>query len=347
MELKIIYNIDKSLYLSIDNNIDISTLKEEISHKTGLQGSTLRLVHRGRVLRGDEQTLDNMGLLNGDTLHVTTEKKAKDSITSPSSSNPVSSAPKSSFDMMEGLASNPLIQSMLSNTDFMREIMTSDPRMKRIAENNPEIGNLLQDEGFLSQMSQIMKNPSMMKEMQRNTDLAMSNIENMPGGFEALRKLHKTLGDPDYSESFDAREDDRRNKEAAKRLNVADVSPNQLNEDPLPNPWASSSQPSSLNNSSQHSIGNFNMMDNLNPFSGFMMPSQSISPPQIPTGQLNQTRMQTNYQDVSLDEYESKYKLELEALQSMGFTDKNKCILALLASGGNLDAAIEYLLKPE
>lgn len=39
-------------------------------------------------------------------------------------------------------------------------------------------------------MAQVSKNPAMRKEMMRNVDRAMANIENLPGGMSALQKFY-------------------------------------------------------------------------------------------------------------------------------------------------------------
>jgi ubiquilin len=36
---------------------------------------------------------------------------------------------------------------------------------------------------------QIARNPNLMQEMMRNNDRAMANIENVPGGFDALHRM--------------------------------------------------------------------------------------------------------------------------------------------------------------
>lgn len=41
-----------------------------------------------------------------------------------------------------------------------------------------------------------MRNPNMMQEMTRTTDRAMNNIEAMPGGFDALRRMYTQYQEP-------------------------------------------------------------------------------------------------------------------------------------------------------
>jgi len=45
---------------------------------------------------------------------------------------------------------------------------------------------------------ELASNPSLMSEMMRNTDRAMANIEMMPGGFDALRRMYSNIQEPLY-----------------------------------------------------------------------------------------------------------------------------------------------------
>jgi ubiquilin len=45
---------------------------------------------------------------------------------------------------------------------------------------------------------ELASNPSLMAEMMRNTDRAMANIEMMPGGFDALRRMYSNIQEPLY-----------------------------------------------------------------------------------------------------------------------------------------------------
>ncbi|KAJ1561880.1 hypothetical protein HK096_002991 [Nowakowskiella sp. JEL0078] len=65
----------------------------------------------------------------------------------------------------------------------------------------------------------------------------------------------------------------------------------------------------------------------------------SFGQPQIP-----QVTPATATQVVPEQLPENRYANELQLLKEMGFDDKTKCIHALMASGGNTDAAVAYLL---
>merc|ERR1719416_382128 len=82
-------------------------------------------------------------------------------------------------DLMGNLMSNPAIRSMMSNPDVIRSMMESNPEMRQVMDSNPQLRHILDD-------------PKMM----RNQDLAMSQIENLPGGFSALRRMYEDIQEP-------------------------------------------------------------------------------------------------------------------------------------------------------
>lgn len=131
-----------------------------------------------------------------------------------------------------------------------------------------------------------------MREMQRNNDRALSNIEAIPGGFNHLRRMYNTFQSPLESAMSPGSQgntsDEANNQRLARELNVQSVPENSLNTQALPNPWApatnnnSSSTPASTtptsttNNSSQPpnpfaALGGANQSENpfgANPFAG-------------------------------------------------------------------------------
>jgi ubiquilin len=99
-------------------------------------------------------------------------------------------------DFMREILNNPMVQSMLNNPELLRSIIQSNPQMREILERNPDIAHALNDPAILRQTMEVMRNPGLMQEMMRNTDRAMANLENLPGGFDALRRMYQTVQEP-------------------------------------------------------------------------------------------------------------------------------------------------------
>jgi ubiquilin len=98
----------------------------------------------------------------------------------------------------------------------------------------------------------IYRNPELMREMQRNNDRALSNIEAIPGGFNHLRRMYNTFQSPMESalSPGGTSSSDEANERLARELNVESVPENSLNTQALPNPWAAPANNNNNNNTS-------------------------------------------------------------------------------------------------
>lgn len=104
-------------------------------------------------------------------------------------------------DVMEQMISSPYMQSLLANPETLRSLIGTNPQMQQLMEQNPELRHLLSDPDFLQQSMEAMRNPSVMREMMRSTDRAMSNLESIPGGSAALHKLYNEVQEPLFEAS--------------------------------------------------------------------------------------------------------------------------------------------------
>lgn len=98
--------------------------------------------------------------------------------------------------MMREIMNTPAIQSLMNNPEIMRSLIMSNPQMREIIDRNPELGHILNDPSILRQTLEAARNPELMREMMRNTDRAMSNIESSPEGFNMLRRMYENVQEP-------------------------------------------------------------------------------------------------------------------------------------------------------
>ena len=98
--------------------------------------------------------------------------------------------------MMREIMNTPAIQSLMNNPELMRSLVMSNPQMREIIDRNPELGHILNDPSILRQTLEAARNPELMREMMRNTDRAMSNIESSPEGFNMLRRMYENVQEP-------------------------------------------------------------------------------------------------------------------------------------------------------
>ncbi|RWW42551.1 hypothetical protein BHE74_00051897 [Ensete ventricosum] len=98
--------------------------------------------------------------------------------------------------MMREIMNMPAVQSLINNPDLIRGMIMNNPQMREIIDRNPEFAHILNDPSTLRQSLEVMRNPELMRELMRNTDRAMSNIESSPEGFNMLRRMYETVQEP-------------------------------------------------------------------------------------------------------------------------------------------------------
>ncbi|XP_064295565.1 ubiquilin-1 isoform X2 [Phalacrocorax carbo] len=161
-------------------------------------------------------------------------------------------------EMMVQIMENPFVQSMLSNPELMRQLIMANPQMQQLIQRNPEISHMLNNPDIMRQTLELARNPAMMQEMMRNQDRALSNLESIPGGYNALRRMYTDIQEPMLNA---AQEQFGGNPFASLVSNAptgGDSQPSRTeNRDPLPNPWApqSSSQASTTGTSTSGESG--------------------------------------------------------------------------------------------
>ncbi|XP_063055405.1 ubiquilin-4 [Engraulis encrasicolus] len=139
-------------------------------------------------------------------------------------------------EMLSQIMENPLVQNMMSNPDLMRQMIMANPQMQQLMERNPEISHMLNNPELMRQTMELARNPAMMQEMMRNQDRALSNLESIPGGYNALRRMYTDIQEPMFSA---AREQFGNNPfSALGGTENSGVQPSRTeNREPLPNPW--------------------------------------------------------------------------------------------------------------
>ena len=178
-----------------------------------------RIIYKGRILNDDTRTLADYGIVDSNqTIHlVKGSTPVSNTLTHPplptTSGQPVTSAsPFQGFqemqrmmqsqqqpfimqgaeqmqqdllqnpEMASSIMSSPMMQNLMLNPDFIRNMMYSNPQMRQVLESNPELRNMLDEPETMRRSMEMMQDPNAMRNAMRNQDLAMSQIENIPGG---------------------------------------------------------------------------------------------------------------------------------------------------------------------
>jgi len=193
-----------------------------------------RLIYKGRILSDDTRTLGDYGLMESNqNLHLVKGSAITPIINSsvPSQSTPTNNDNSNPFMMMQqmmgqqqgqrgnqnsmvpnmaqmqqqlqqnpemlsNIMQSPMMQGAMSNPDLIRNMMESNPEMQRVMDQNPQLRAVLDDPEMMRRSMEMMRDPAAMQNMMRNQELAMSQIENLPGGFNALRRMYEDVQDP-------------------------------------------------------------------------------------------------------------------------------------------------------
>ena len=154
--------------------------------------------------------------------------------------------------LMREIMNMPLMQNILNSPDLIRNIIMNNPQMREIVDRNPDLAHVLNDPSILRQTVEAARNPELMREMMRNTDRAMSNIESSPEGFNMLRRMYETVQEPFLNATTMAGEGDRSSNPFSALL--GNHGSNQAR-DPAansPTPTSESTQGSPAPNTNQH-----------------------------------------------------------------------------------------------
>ncbi|XP_052013291.1 ubiquilin-1 isoform X3 [Apodemus sylvaticus] len=149
-------------------------------------------------------------------------------------------------EMMVQIMENPFVQSMLSNPDLMRQLIMANPQMQQLIQRNPEISHMLNNPDIMRQTLELARNPAMMQEMMRNQDRALSNLESIPGGYNALRRMYTDIQEPMLNAAQEQFGGNPFASLVSSSSSAEGTQPSRTeNRDPLPNPWAPQTSQSS------------------------------------------------------------------------------------------------------
>ncbi|XP_057643335.1 ubiquilin-1 isoform X1 [Chionomys nivalis] len=149
-------------------------------------------------------------------------------------------------EMMVQIMENPFVQSMLSNPDLMRQLIMANPQMQQLIQRNPEISHMLNNPDIMRQTLELARNPAMMQEMMRNQDRALSNLESIPGGYNALRRMYTDIQEPMLNAAQEQFGGNPFASLVSSNSSGEGSQPSRTeNRDPLPNPWAPQTSQSS------------------------------------------------------------------------------------------------------
>ncbi|XP_068426899.1 ubiquilin-4 [Clinocottus analis] len=346
--------------ISIPEGSSVSQFKQEVSKKFEAQQDQLVLIFAGKILK-DGDTLNQHGIKDGLTVHLViktspkwtadgtsqTSSRSATSQTSSSSSSTstttntsagvragsgTSQTPTQSANAMGGLSDlSGLLGQGMRSSSFMEmqqqvrsQLMSNTQMLSQIA-GNPMVQNMMSNPDLMRQMlagnpqmqqlveqtpdiSSMFNNPEIMRQMQSPETLSMMTN---PRAMQALIQIQQGL------QTLQTEAPGFMSRIAPGGLPVPPATGGSiLPSIPLFPPIATGPSPSSATSPSDQHL----LQQMLQMFAGGRPPNSQLQTPEV------------------------RFQQQLDQLNTMGFIDRQANLQALIATGGDVNAAIERLL---
>ncbi|XP_076638880.1 ubiquilin [Colletes latitarsis] len=276
--------------IEIEEDASIKDFKDAVAKKFNALTEQLCLIFAGKIMK-DHETLGTHNVKDGLTVHLvikaprTPSSQSQDSTASQRPQADINASPfglgslggllglgslgmgsanfidlqqrmqrelLSNPETMRQVLDNPLVQSLMNDPENMRNLVTSNPQMQELMQRNPEISHMLNNPELLRQTMELARSPSMLQELMRSHDRALSNLESIPGGYSALRRMYRDIQEPMLAAAISERNPFTALLENnGSQEGQTNPQQGQENRDPLPNPWNQNQNQSQTQTQSQ------------------------------------------------------------------------------------------------
>jgi ubiquilin len=150
-----------------------------------------------------------------------------------------------------------ILQNMDPNllASMLQSQLDSNPALQRLMDENPHLRHMMNDPGALQQAAQLMRDPDAMQQAMRQQDLALSQIENMPGGFASLSNMYRNMQAPLEESLLSSRQAGAAGGAADPSASARPSASATLPGTAMPNPWGSAPSSSSSSSASRTAQG--------------------------------------------------------------------------------------------
>ncbi|KAL0270666.1 UNVERIFIED_CONTAM: hypothetical protein PYX00_008002 [Menopon gallinae] len=216
--------------IECEEDASIKDFKEEVAKKFNAEPDQICLIFAGKIMK-DHETLGTHNIKDGLTVHLVIKASSRTNEVNNQPRPPadVNATPYglgflgglagldalgmgsanfmelqqrmqrellSNPDALRQVINNPVVRNLINDPETMRHLITSNPQMQDLMDRNPEISHMLNNPELLRQTMELARNPSMLQELMRSHDRAMSNLESIPGGYNALTRMYRDVQEP-------------------------------------------------------------------------------------------------------------------------------------------------------
>lgn len=206
------------VHLDVELRTRVEEFRSILAPKTGVKRHRQRLVFSGRLLQ-DGRTLEAYGIERNSTiflLHGSTgdpqgpggaDAGGMDITQIPSNLGALQKHVLNNPDIMQQMLEAPAMQSLLNDHDFLRNLLKTEPKTKRMLEFCPELDKMLHDQEFMKEASVKMRNPVHVRDVIRSTEKSMLGLEALgTGSFDVLKEMVADIERPLQDEAFQSQQ---------------------------------------------------------------------------------------------------------------------------------------------
>lgn len=174
MHLKVKDVSGLSILVDVPHGTQAMGLKRIIYDHLGVAPIYQNLVFRGKVMK-DEDVIDLYGVRNNSIIFLAIKKRISD---------------KKIEEIHRKL-----------EVEYTEQLY-NNPEVKNLVNSKPHLFNEYEIDDYVQQNLQMIKNPNCISEINRLNDLAMNNMEAIPGGFNEIAQNFMELEETDFDSIF-------------------------------------------------------------------------------------------------------------------------------------------------
>eukprot|EP00929_Paragymnodinium_shiwhaense_P013133 TRINITY_DN120999_c0_g1_i1.p1 TRINITY_DN120999_c0_g1~~TRINITY_DN120999_c0_g1_i1.p1 ORF type:complete len:440 (-),score=152.70 TRINITY_DN120999_c0_g1_i1:216-1535(-) len=190
------------VHLDVELRTRVEEFRTILAPKCGVKRHRQRLVFGGRLLQ-DGRKLEDYGVERNATIHLLYAQGADGEASTgldisqiPGNLGALQRHVLANPDILQQMLESPAMQSLLNDHDFLRSLIKMDPKLGKVFEHK-ELKDMLQDNDFMKQASESLRNPVHVRDVLRSTDRSMSQLEGLGGGaFDVLRQMCEDIRRP-------------------------------------------------------------------------------------------------------------------------------------------------------
>ena len=85
--------------------------------------------------------------------------------------------------------------SFKDHPELLIQFLKNDPGFRNVLEKNPQMEAMLNDQNTIDYLIELMSNPDSMRDALRQTDEALNQVGDVPGGEQMLERVMNVLVD--------------------------------------------------------------------------------------------------------------------------------------------------------